>query len=236
MTGDSPIRILIVDDQVLFAASLKVVLAGFGQRVFDVVGTAKNGRECLDFLETQQPDLILMDVRMPEMDGVEAAARVHRLYPDIHIMMLTTFDDDAYVAQALSAGATGYVLKNVEPDELAACVLAVAKGTLLVSSSVGYRFFHQELPPPVSGEDPERRKRILYLQSRFPDLKKREAEVLHLVLQGMDNHEIANVLGIASQTVKNYTSMIYTKIGVEDRLHAIRLLRPTGFDVATPPV
>lgn len=227
MNPNQPIRILIVDDQVLFAASLKVVLTGFGDSVFQVIGIAKNGRECLAFLETQVPDLILMDVRMPEMDGVEATARVHKLYPQVHIMMLTTFDDDTYVAQALAAGATGYVLKNVEPDELSACVLAVAKGTLLVSPSVGYRFFHQDLPPAVSGEDPERRKMVLYLQSRFPDLKKREAEVLCLVLQGMDNHEIASTLRIASQTVKNYTSMIYTKIGVEDRLHAIQLLRPS---------
>lgn len=225
----APIRILIVDDQVLFAASLKVVLTGFGNHVFSVIGVAKNGRECLEMLKSERPDLILMDVRMPEMDGVETTAQVHKLYPDVHIMMLTTFDDDSYVAQALAAGATGYVLKNVEPDELAACVLAVAKGTLLVSPSVGYRFFHQEVPADLlSDTTPEQRKMVNYLQSRFPELKKREAEVLYLVIQGMDNHEIADTLKIASQTVKNYTSMIYTKIGVEDRLHAIQLLRPSG--------
>jgi DNA-binding NarL/FixJ family response regulator len=221
-----PIKILIVDDQVLFAASLKVVLTGFGNQVFEVIGIAKNGKECLEFLKTQVPDLILMDVRMPEMDGVEATSRVHQLYPQVHIMMLTTFDDDSYVAQALAAGATGYVLKNIEPDELSACVLAVAKGTMLVSPSVGYRFFHQPPPEDSLDENPERRKMIHYLQSRFPDLKKREAEVLYLVIQGMDNHEIADTLRIASQTVKNYTSMIYQKIGVEDRLHAIQMLRP----------
>lgn len=218
------IRIVIADDQTLFASSLKIVLDGFGQGMFSVVGVARDGKECLAVCGETLPDMVLMDVRMPEMDGVEAARILHERHPGIRIMMLTTFDDDAYVTQALGSGATGYVLKNIQPDELASCIRAVHKGTMLVTPSVGYRFFSHPLPVPEgkAGETEHARK-LNTLLARFPELKKREAEVLLLVLQGMDNHRISQTLFIAEQTVKNYTSILYAKIGVEDRLQAIRL-------------
>lgn len=219
------IKILIVDDQKLFASSLKVVLDNYAERGLSVVGIAHDGKECLDLLPSAAPHIILMDVRMPVLDGVETTKIVHQKYPEIKIMMLTTFDDDTYVQRALSSGATGYVLKNIEPEELLVCIEAVFKGTLLVSASVGYRFYGGALSELDS--DPERTRlsrKIGYLQSRFPDLKRREAEVLCLILQGMDNAQISEKMFIAGQTVKNYTSMIYAKIGVDDRLHAIRLL------------
>jgi len=217
------IRIVIADDQTLFASSLKIVLDGFGEGTFRVVGVAQDGKECLEICETARPDMVLMDVRMPVMDGVEAARILHERHPGIRIMMLTTFDDDAYVTQALGSGATGYVLKNVQPEELAGCIRSVFQGNLLVSRSVGYRFFSHPLPElrQKAAETDYARKRNT-LQARFPNLKKREAEVLLLVLQGMDNHQISQTLFIAEQTVKNYTSLIYSKIGVEDRLQAIR--------------
>jgi DNA-binding NarL/FixJ family response regulator len=219
------IKILIVDDQALFASSLKIVLDNYVSRGLSVVGIAHDGRECIELLQSVTADIILMDVRMPVLDGVETTKIVHEKYPKIRIMMLTTFDDDTYVQQALSNGATGYVLKNIEPEELLVCIEAVCKGTLLVSASVGYRFYGSPLSDLDS--DPERARllrKIAYLQSRFPDLKRREAEVLCLILQGMDNTQISQKMFIAGQTVKNYTSMIYAKIGVDDRLHAIRLL------------
>ena len=132
---------MIVDDQKLFASSLKVVLESSHHEGLSVVGVAHNGKECLSQLRSVKPDIILMDIRMPELDGVETARIVHEKLPEIRILMLTTFDDDTYVHRALSSGAMGYVLKNVEPAELLACIKAVAKGTLLVSSSVGYRLF-----------------------------------------------------------------------------------------------
>ena len=219
------IKIMIVDDQRLFASSLKIVIDGFSKRGLSVVGIAHDGRECLDQLKSIKPDIILMDVRMPKLDGVETTKIVHERFPEIKIMMLTTFDDDTYVHHALTSGAVGYVLKNIEPEELTACIEAVFKGIFLVSSSVGYRLFTS----PVSDtdnklKDDKHGEKINYLRSRFPDLRRREAEVLCLILEGMDNHQISQEMFIAEQTVKNYTSAIYAKIGAEDRLHAMRLL------------
>jgi DNA-binding NarL/FixJ family response regulator len=222
-----PVRLLIVDDQTLFASSLKVVLEGHGKEGFAVLGIAKDGKECLALVESSRPDLILMDVRMPVMDGVEATRIVKQRWPEVKVMMLTTFDDDSYVSQALAAGATGYMLKNIEPEELIDCIHALMRGTMIVSASVGYKFFSQsqEGIKAAAGQDTETGRRIAALQARFPDLKKREAEVLLLVLKGMSNYQISQTLFIAEQTVKNYTSMIYTKIGVEGRLYAIQLLK-----------
>ena len=118
---------------------LRVVLDDSRHKGLSVVGVASNGRECVDLLEAAKPDIILMDVRMPVLDGVETTKIIHKKYPGIRIMMLTTFDDDALVHDALVSGATGYVLKNIEPEELIACIRAIAKGNLFVSSSVGYR-------------------------------------------------------------------------------------------------
>jgi DNA-binding NarL/FixJ family response regulator len=218
---------MIVDDQKLFASSLKIVLDNYARRGLSVVAIAHDGHECLDLLRSITPNIILMDVRMPLLDGVETTKIVHQKYPKIKIMMLTTFDDDTYVHHALANGATGYVLKNIEPDELLSCIEAVCKGTLLVSASVGYRFFtSQQSELEDNLERTGLSGKIAFLRSRFPDLKRREAEVLCLILQGKDNHEISQRLFIAEQTVKNYTSVIYAKIGVGDRLHALRVLGP----------
>jgi DNA-binding NarL/FixJ family response regulator len=138
------IRIMIVDDQRLFASSLKVVLESSRQEGLSVVGVMRDGKECLDHLESLRPDIILMDVRMPGLDGVETTKIVHQKYPNTKILILSTFDDDTYVHHALLNGATGYVLKNVEPEELISCIKAVFRGSFLVSSSVGYRVFTNE--------------------------------------------------------------------------------------------
>jgi DNA-binding NarL/FixJ family response regulator len=219
------IRIMIVDDQRLFASSLKVVLESSRQEGLSVVGVMRDGKECLDHLESLRPDIILMDVRMPGLDGVETTKIVHQKYPNTKILILSTFDDDTYVHHALLNGATGYVLKNVEPEELISCIKAVFRGSFLVSSSVGYRVFTNE----EAGTENQTGNlayigKIEYLKSRFQGLKRREAEVLYLLLQGLNNHEISQKLYIAEQTVKNYTSAIYKTIGVEDRLHALQLL------------
>lgn len=219
------IRIMIVDDQRLFASSLKVVLESARHEGLSVVGVIHDGKECLAHVESVKPDIILMDVRMPGLDGVETTKIVHQKYPNIRILMLSTFDDDTYVHHALRNGATGYVLKNVEPAELIACIKAVFRGTFLVSSSVGFRVFNNtEAGTESLTGNMAYINKIEYLKSRFQRLKRREAEVLYLLLQGLDNHEISQKLYIAEQTVKNYTSAIYKIIGVEDRLHALRLL------------
>jgi DNA-binding NarL/FixJ family response regulator len=222
--GKKTIKVIIADDQVLFASSLKLVLESDASGDFQVIGVARDGNECVDLLRTTVPDIILMDVRMPTMDGVEAAGVIHARHPGIKIMMLTTFDDDAYVKHALSSGATGYVLKNIEADELFACIRAVVKGTLLVSPSVGYKFFGQVDAGHVEETHSDYHTKLNYLQTRFPELKRREAEVLYLILQGRNNTQIAQTMYIAEQTVRNYTSSIYDKIGVDDRFQAMQLL------------
>lgn len=217
------IKVMIVDDQVLFASSLKVVLDHSANRDISVVGIAHDGKECIEQLKSVKPDIILMDVRMPELDGVLTTKMVHERYPLVKIMMLTTFDDDSYIRDALANGAVGYVLKNIQPEELVVCIEAVSKGSLRVSYSVGYQVFSGPLEEMTKRlEEGKHDRRIEQLKLRFPDLRRREAEVLCLVLEGMDNHEISQTLFIAEQTVKNYTSAIYAKIGVEDRLHAMR--------------
>ena len=222
----SKIRVLIVDDQKLFAGSLKVVLEGHGDGEIDVVGIAYNGLEALDLVGPTNPDVVLMDVRMPEMDGVEATREIHRLHPEIKIMILTTFADDDYVMNALSGGAAGYVLKSIEPDELVTSVKAVYGGTVLMSASVGQWLIKNVGSGAPGGQLPsERDTEIHALIERFPDLGRREAEVLHLMCENLDNREIADALFVAEQTIKNYTSKIYTKLGVDDRPHAIQMVK-----------
>ncbi|MEI6875783.1 MAG: response regulator transcription factor [Spirochaetota bacterium] len=217
------IKILIVDDQTLFATSLRLVLENSGKDEFEIVGIASNGRHCVEMVESLRPDLVLLDVYMPEMDGVEAAAIVHAKHPETKIMMLTTFDDDAYVKNALRSGASGYVLKTIDADELVTCIRAVHKGMVLISSAVGSRIFADPDPGRAEGIDDSHALRIETIHARFPELKPREAEILRLLLTGCNNHQIADELLIAEQTVRNYTSAIYTKIGVNDRLQAIQL-------------
>jgi len=216
------IRVLVVDDQELFARGLEIVLKGHGRDELDVVGIAADGREAIQKVETLHPDVVLMDVRMPVMDGVEATRVIHERYPAIKILILTTFDDDQYAADALGSGALGYVLKNEKPDDLVTSIKAVHAGHLSVSSTVGSRLVRhaQEGMERARTRPIEYRGEINFLLSQFESLRNREAEILHLILQDYDNQEIARRLFIAEQTVKNYVTAIYGKIGVSDRDHA----------------
>jgi len=220
----SRINIMIVDDQKLFASSLKIVLENLQEKELSVIGIAHNGVECLGLLETKRPDIILMDVRMPELDGVETTRIVHERYPLIRIMMLSTFGDERNVHFALQYGATGYVLKNIEPRELVTCIKAIYEGSMLVSPSVGYRVFTEDADEKATPDDDIPQNKVEYLKSRFKQLTNREAEVLFLLLQGFDNKQISQKLCIAEQTVRNYVSAIYSIIGVEGRLQALQLL------------
>lgn len=224
----SKIRVLIVDDQKLFASSLRTVLQRHAKGEIDVVGIAQDGQESIRLIENERPDVVLMDVRMPVMDGVEATAIIAKMADRPKIMILTTFDDDDYVFQALQNGADGYILKNIEPDELINSVRAVYSGQFIVSSSVGSKLINHidfavvrdEVSDPVNME-----LMVPAILDSFPNLTRREAQVLGLIAENWDNHEISDRLCIAEQTVKNYTSRIYDKIGVPDRLHAIQAIR-----------
>jgi len=222
------IRLLIVDDQNLFATSLKLVLESGSDGEFTVSGIARNGIECLELLRSISVDVILMDVRMPEMDGVKATELVHEQYPETKIMMLTTFDDDEYVKHAMKAGATGYVMKTIDADELVSCVRAVNMGAHLMSPSIGNKLFKSiEGQGKADVFENELEQKIDYLRTRFPDLKRREAEVLMQIVNGRNNDQIADTLRISKNTVNNYTSTIYGKLGVDDRFHAVQLVENT---------
>jgi len=222
--GSSVIRVLIADDERLFAASLKTVLEGFSGGEIEVAGIASNGAEAVSLTESLRPHVILMDVQMPVMDGVECTRVVRSRFPAVKVMILTTFDEDDYVHNALANGALGYVLKNIEPQELVTCVKAVQAGTFLMSGSVGAKLVSQVSPELETSTVTDSAAEVNYLTHRFPLLSRREAEVLCLVARNLDNHEIAERLFIAEQTVKNYVCRIYEKLGVPDRVHAQRLI------------
>ena len=137
------INVLIVDDQDLFVAGTRIIIEAYGKGRIKVSATAGNGKEAIDAVKREIPDVILMDVRMPVMDGVEATKLIHEAFPEIKILILTTFDDDQYVIDALGNGALGYVLKNIKPEELVTSIFAVQAGTFSVSPSVGYKLVQQ---------------------------------------------------------------------------------------------
>jgi DNA-binding NarL/FixJ family response regulator len=221
------IKVLIVDDQELFASGIEIILKRSGGEELTVVGIARNGKEAISAVESLRPDVILMDVRMPVMDGVQATRVIHAQYPEIKIMILTTFDDDQYVLDALSYGAFGYVLKNIKPEELVMSIQSVHAGNFFVCPSVGHKLVRQahksaqletEKVSRLQGE-------VNFLLSHFESLSHREAEILQVILQDFDNREIAERLGIAEQTVKNHISAIYDKLDVPDRVHAKKLVK-----------
>jgi DNA-binding NarL/FixJ family response regulator len=221
------IRVLIVDDQDLFASGLEIILQTRGRDDIQVLATARDGKEAVQKTEKLKPDVILMDVRMPIMDGVEATRIIRERHPDTKILMLTTFDDDHYVRDALANGANGYVLKTIKPDELVTSIKAVATGNLFVSPSVGYRLVQQvsEGIRKNAQRSINYQGEVNFLLGTFESLRPREAEILHLLMQDYDNHEIAEKLFIAEQTVKNCISVIYDKLGVGDRDHAKQFVK-----------
>lgn len=223
------IRVLLVDDQELFSLGLEIILRGHAKEEIDVVGIAHNGKEAIQHAASMKPDVILMDVRMPVMDGVEATRIIHERHPDIKVLMLTTFEDDQYVSDALSNGAFGYILKNIKPDVLVTSIKAVHAGNLSVSSSVGSRLVRnaQQGMQQSSRRPIEYQGEINVLLSHFETLRSREAEILHLLLQDYSNREIAERIFVAEQTVKNYVTGIYAKIGVSDRDHLKRSVKST---------
>jgi len=223
------IRILLVDDQTLFVESLRQV---FQVRAKDLVveGIALDGRTGIEMALRLRPDIILMDIRMPDIDGVECTRRIQEVLPDTHIMILTTFDDDEYALQALSLGAVGYILKDVHPTYLIHAVRSVHKGGVLISPKVAGRIMGKLHPAREGEKRPEGEEqgaRRLVEESLSP----REQEVLRQIAQGYSNREIAQNLFIAEQTVKNHVSVIYSKLGVRDRVQALRLAVEAGFEI-----
>ena len=198
------IKILIVDDHTLVREGLTTILSR--QPDFDVVGEASDGVQAVDVARALHPDVILMDLRMPNMSGVEAMRRINAEDPDIKIIVLTTFDTDEYIFDAVEAGAKGYLLKDTSRDELFAAVRAVCKGESLIEPGVAARLItrFQELSQP----DPD-------------SLSDREVQVLQLVARGSANKQIAAELLISESTVKTHIANIFSKMNVRHRTQAV---------------
>jgi DNA-binding NarL/FixJ family response regulator len=211
------IRLLIVDDQVLFLESLSTFLRNYADDI-EVVGLARNGREAVDMAATHHPDIVLMDVHMPVMDGVEATRRLIEARPGVRILILSTYDEDEYVRKALTLGASGYLLKDISPTELIASIRALKSGAVQISPQI-----ITKLMKSVIAEDSSPVREIAERLEWFESLTRREREVFTLIATGYDNAQIAVELHMAEHTVRNHVSMIYSKLGVQDRFQIIQL-------------
>jgi DNA-binding NarL/FixJ family response regulator len=213
-----PIRLLLVDDQKLMREGLRTLLEL--EPDLKVVGEAEDGEAALEAYATHQPDVTLMDIRMPGMDGVEATWRLRERWPQARVIILTTFDDDEYVFEGLRAGALGYLLKDVSGQELAEAIRTVAAGGALIEPSVARKVVAEfaRLAPPA--RPPE--------AGLAEPLSEREREVLRLLALGLSNREIATRLSLAPGTVKNYVTNILQKLGVRDRTQAAVRARELG--------
>ncbi|GAA3503108.1 response regulator transcription factor [Streptomyces prasinosporus] len=219
------IRVLIADDQQMVRQGFTVLLNT--QPDIEVVGQAVNGIEAVGQVGEIVPDVVLMDIRMPELGGIEATARITAVHPEVKVLVLTTFDLDEYVYEALRAGASGFLLKDASAEQLAEAVRVVAAGDALLAPGVTRRLIAE-----FSRLDPRPR---TPLRRRVGDLTERETEVLSLIAQGLSNAEIAVRLVVAEQTVKTHVGRILVKLGLRDRTQAAvfayesGLVRPSGY-------
>jgi DNA-binding NarL/FixJ family response regulator len=212
------IRVLLVDDQRLMREGLRILLGL--EPDLEVAGEAEDGEEALAAYEALQPDVVLMDVRMPGMDGVEATWRLRQRWPEARIVILTTFDDDEYVFEGLRAGALGYLLKDVSGHDLAQAVRTVAAGGALIEPSVAAKVVAEfaRVAPPARQHG----------AGLAEPLTEREIEVVRLLARGLTNREIAQQLCLAEGTVKNYVTNVLGKLGARDRTRAAIRARELG--------
>jgi DNA-binding NarL/FixJ family response regulator len=213
----SPVRVLIVDDDDLMRAGLRGVLTT--DDAIEVVGEAGDGRDAVYRTRLLQPDIVLMDVRMPDLDGISATRELLAAFPDVKVVILTTFEQDDYIFGALSAGASGFLLKRTRPEDLVAALHTIAAGDALLSPSVTSRVIERmaQQPAPDSSRD-----------SRLDELTVREREVLELVARGLSNGEIAEELVIGESTVKTHVKRVLAKLDARDRVQAVIFAYETG--------
>jgi two-component system, NarL family, response regulator LiaR len=206
MTNEgNTIRVMIVDDHDMVRSGLEVFIETFEDLEF--VGEANNGEDAVRLCEQLKPDVILMDLKMPRMDGVTAIATIRQAYPGVQIIALTSFKDKNMVHSALQAGAIGYLLKNASIDELATAIRSAKSGRSTLSPEATQALIEATTQPPPPGHD----------------LTERELEVLALMVDGLNNREIADSLTISRSTVKNHVSNILSKLGVSSRTEAVAM-------------
>jgi DNA-binding NarL/FixJ family response regulator len=220
MRSPDPLRILIADDQTLVRTGFRMILEA--EDDLEVVAEAGDGAEAIRLAQQHSPDVILLDVQMPVLDGLEAARRI--LAPGVShppkVLMLTTFDLDEYVYEAMRLGASGFLLKDTPAEQLAAGVRAVARGEALLAPTITRRLITEftRRPPVESSSRPK----------WAETLTSRELEVLHLLARGLSNHEIAAELYLGATTVKTHVARILAKLGVRDRVQAVVLAHDAG--------
>ena len=209
------IRVLVVDDQSMVRAGFRMLLAD--EADIEVVAEASNGKEAVEKAARFDPTVVLMDIRMPELDGLEATRRILAADPAARVLVLTTFDLDEYVYEALRAGASGFVLKDDPPEQLIAAVRTVASGDALLSPAVTKRVIgaFTRMPRPTPPRE-------------LDDLSAREREVFRLVARGLSNAQIGKELFIGETTVKTHVTHILSKLGLHDRVQAVVLAYQTG--------
>jgi DNA-binding NarL/FixJ family response regulator len=212
------IRVLLCDDQALVRSGFRMILET--REDIQIVGEAEDGAQALELARRRQPDVVLMDVRMPVLDGVEATRRLVESGSDSRVLILTTFDLDEYVYEALRAGASGFLIKDVQPAQLVDAIRVVARGDALLAPTVTRRLLDRFAPalPASPGEPP----------SELSSLTERELEVLSLLAGGLSNAELAERLFLSETTVKTHVSSILRKLGLRDRVQAVVVAHQAG--------
>jgi DNA-binding NarL/FixJ family response regulator len=211
------IRVLIADDQALVRSGFRLILEA--QKDIEVVGEADDGREAIELARGLRPDVVLMDIRMPALDGLEATRRLLADGEAPRVLMLTTFGEDEYVYDAMKAGASGFLLKDIRPEQLAEAVRIVAAGDALLSPAITRRLIEEFVRRPPPGSSPP---------AELSQLTERELEVLKLIARGLSNAEIASTLYLSEATVKTHITHVLTKLNLRNRVQAVVLAYESG--------
>jgi len=213
------LRVMIADDQTLMRDGLQTILQL--EDDIEVVAAAENGEEACRLAQQHRPDIVLMDIRMPVMNGIEAVKRIRETVPDTKVLVLTTFDEDDYILEALMNGAVGFLLKDIPTDKLLQAVRDAARGEIMLPSSIAVK-----LAARIASSSVQNRSRLPG-SGRASEIKftEREMSIISLMVEGRTNREIAQLLFMSEGTIKNYVSAIYDKIGTNDRTQAVIWLK-----------
>lgn len=213
------IKVLIADDHVFYREGVRALLSNAHD--IEVIGESNNGEEVITQARDLQPNVILMDLKMPGMNGIDATRKIHEEQPNIGVLVITMFDDDDSVFAAMRAGARGYLLKDADKDEVVRAIIAVERGEAIFSPAIAQRMIKYFSAPASSSKK--------NLPIEFAELTERELEILDLIAKGQNNLAIANKLSLSIKTVQNYVSSILNKLQAADRAQAIVRARAAGF-------